>query len=283
MLLARLDQRFGHRVDAVVGARVGEGHGLLDEVLYPLGVRAGRSSSSRRPPPVADARCRPRTPAPPRGRAPACCRGLLPTTPGSSLQKRSDGFWAFELERRGADRVVAVDIPSFEDFDWLPWIRESLGALRATRPHFDLAHAMRRSRVEHQACSVYDLSPEQVGTFDVVFCGSLLLHLQNPLRALVNIRSVTNELAIIETLLDPELDPYDRPWLAFGHREVEARLGEAAVYWKFSTRALREMMEYAGFSSTQPLPPFSLPPAGPQVVSVIGYPASTASLGVPST
>ncbi|HEV2771726.1 MAG TPA: class I SAM-dependent methyltransferase [Thermoleophilaceae bacterium] len=194
-----------------------------------------------------------------------------------------DGFWAFELERRGADRVVAVDIPSFEDFDWLPWIRESLGALRATRPHFDLAHAMRRSRVEHQSCSVYDLSPEQVGTFDVVFCGSLLLHLQNPLRALVNIRSVTNELAIIETLLDPELDPYDRPWLAFGHREVEARLGEAAVYWKFSTRALREMMEYAGFSSTQPLAPFSLPPAGPQVVSVIGYPASTASLGVPST
>ncbi len=196
----------------------------------------------------------------------------------------SDGFWAFELERRGADRVVAIDIPRYEDFDWLPWIKESLGARGAlTRSRFDLAHAMRRSRVEYQTCSVYDLSPDRVGTFDVVFCGSLLLHLQNPLRALVNIRSVTRELAVIETMVDPKLDAYDRPWLAFGHRHAEERLGEAAVYWRFSTRALREMMEYAGFSSTQPLPPFSLPPAGVKVVSVIGYPESTASLGGPST
>ena len=194
-----------------------------------------------------------------------------------------DGFWAFELERRGAARVVAIDVPSHADCDWLPWIRDSLGANRAPRPHFGLARAMRRSHVEHQTCSVYDLSPDRVGTFDVVFCGSLLLHLQNPLRALVNIRSVTRQLAIVETLSDPELDRYDRPWLAFGHRHAEERLGEACVYWRFSTRALREMMEYAGFSSTQPLPPFSLPPAGPNVVSVIGYPASTESLGGPST
>lgn len=184
----------------------------------------------------------------------------------------ADGFWAFELERRGADRVVAIDVSTYGDFDWLPWIRESLGARRANRLHFDLAHAMRRSRVEHQTCSVYDLAPDRVGTFDVVFCGSLLLHLQNPLRALVNIRSVTGELAIIETGVEPELEPYDRPWVVFGHREAEERLGETCVYWRFSTRGLREMMEYAGFSSTQPLPPFHLPPAGPKVVPVIGYP-----------
>jgi tRNA (mo5U34)-methyltransferase len=134
---------------------------------------------------------------------------------------------------------------------------------------------MRRSRVEHRVCSVYDLSPDWVGTFDIVFCGSLLLHLQNPLGALVNIRSVTDELAIIETAVEPEADRYDQPWVVFGHRESEERLGEACVYWRFSTRGLREMMEYAGFGSTQPLPPFFLPPAGPKVVPVIGYPGST--------
>jgi tRNA (mo5U34)-methyltransferase len=31
-----------------------------------------------------------------------------------------DGFLAFELERRGAAEVVATDIPSHEDWDWLP-------------------------------------------------------------------------------------------------------------------------------------------------------------------
>jgi 2-polyprenyl-3-methyl-5-hydroxy-6-metoxy-1,4-benzoquinol methylase len=32
--------------------------------------------------------------------------------------------------------------------------------------------------------SVYDLSPERVGRFDVVVCGSLLLHMRDPARAL---------------------------------------------------------------------------------------------------
>jgi tRNA (mo5U34)-methyltransferase len=38
--------------------------------------------------------------------------------------------------------------------------------------------------------SVYDLSPERLGTFDVVVMGSLTLHLEEPLRALEAVRSV---------------------------------------------------------------------------------------------
>src|SRR5262245_3957816 len=99
-----------------------------------------------------------------------------------------DGFWAFEFERRGADRVVAVDVASIGDFDWLPSIRPALGAPTNDRQsNFKLAHAMRRSRVERQICSVYDLSPTTVGTFDVVFCGDVLLHLFSPFQALLNI------------------------------------------------------------------------------------------------
>lgn len=49
--------------------------------------------------------------------------------------------------------------------------------------YFDIAHALLRSHVEYRICSVYDLSPEAPGLFDIVFCGSLLVHLQNPLSA----------------------------------------------------------------------------------------------------
>src|SRR5688572_27964962 len=38
-----------------------------------------------------------------------------------------DGFWAFEMERRGAAEVTALDVARIGDFDWLPRVREQLG------------------------------------------------------------------------------------------------------------------------------------------------------------
>ena len=35
-----------------------------------------------------------------------------------------DGFYAFELERRGAAEVVAVDVADPHDWDWPPDVRE---------------------------------------------------------------------------------------------------------------------------------------------------------------
>src|SRR5919106_1834775 len=40
-----------------------------------------------------------------------------------------DGFLAFELERRGAAEVVAVDIGAHEDWDWPVRLRDRSGAL----------------------------------------------------------------------------------------------------------------------------------------------------------
>ena len=186
-----------------------------------------------------------------------------------------DGFFAFEMERRGADPVVAIDLARYGDFDWLPWIREKLGRDADRRHNFDTAHAMRGSKVRHRICSVYDLSPETVGTFDCVFCGSLLLHLMNPLQALVNIRSVTREMAIVETTTSATLERASRggkPLLSFGYRARESDLGESCIYWRFSTAALEEMLLYAGFSRVECRKPFRLPPHGLRVTAAIAYP-----------
>src|SRR5678815_3785837 len=147
-----------------------------------------------------------------------------------------------------------------------------MGSAAERRSHFPLAHAMRRSRVERKICSVYDLSPTTVGMFDVVFCGDVLLHLFNPLLALVRIRSVTRDLAVIQTTVDEGIEKLhpNLPLLKFGQRSFERVLGEQCTYWIFSTGALREMMEYAGFRSTEPQGLFTIP-GGPLSTAVVGH------------
>ena len=178
----------------------------------------------------------------------------------------ADGFWAFEMERRGAAEVVAVELPRLGDSDVVPGILDSLPASWADsesyhRERFATAHAMRGSRVIYQKCSVYNLAPETVGTFDVVYCGSLLVHLFNPLRALISIRKVTRGLAVIETVaLHPEHEPVERtfpnqPLVWFGSLTADLEAGgppgKHCMYWRFTPKALCDMLSYAGFSSVK--------------------------------
>lgn len=190
-----------------------------------------------------------------------------------------DGFFAFEMERRGAARVVAVDLARIGDCDWVPRMRSRLGEYAdvSTWPsHFRMAHRMRRSRVEYRFCSVYDLSPYTVGTFDLVFCGSLLLHLQSPLLALHAIRSVTRDTAVIESAVWPDFDDKfpDLPVASFGYPGEEEHPGEKNSYWVFSSCGLRKMVTYAGFTVEESHGPFLLPPTGPITVSLVASPAT---------
>ena len=73
-----------------------------------------------------------------------------------------------------------------------------------------VARELLQSSVRLEQVSVYDLDPGSLGSFDVVVCGSLLLHLRDPLRALQAIRSVcdgtflsTNTVELGLTLLHP--------------------------------------------------------------------------------
>jgi tRNA (mo5U34)-methyltransferase len=177
----------------------------------------------------------------------------------------ADGFWAFEMEHRGADRVTAIDVARLGQSDLLPLVRARWPQARLDNTQwpqrFATAHRSRGSRVEYKTCSVYDLAPDTVGTFDVVFCGSLLLHLFDPLKALINIRSVTRELAVIETAAaDPDLERQypDRPVMMFGVRDHEAAPGENVTYWRFSSKALCDMLIYAGFRTVEPQGVFNL-------------------------
>jgi tRNA (mo5U34)-methyltransferase len=108
-----------------------------------------------------------------------------------------DGFLAFEMERRGAAEVVAVDVEDHLLWDWPPDYRER-GLPRdpgfsgpPKGAGFRLVAELIQSKVDWRPISVYDLDPDEIGTFDVVVCGSLMLHLRDPLRALEAVRAVT--------------------------------------------------------------------------------------------
>src|SRR3712207_8621350 len=50
-----------------------------------------------------------------------------------------------------------------------------------------------------------DLDPAELGSFDIVYVGSLLLHLRDPVAALEKVRSVTAGECIVVDAIDLEL------------------------------------------------------------------------------
>jgi tRNA (mo5U34)-methyltransferase len=169
-----------------------------------------------------------------------------------------DGFLAFEMERRGAKEVVALDIASHEDWDWPPRARAQGPAYLAQVSGekgrgFEIAHAALRSNVERRFISVYDLDAADVGTFDVVVCGQLLLHLSNPFRALEAIRNVcTGSFMSIETI--------DFRLTAMSPRWPVLRLSGDVGQWMIANVAghLR-MLHIAGFDLDRTVHAFATP------------------------
>jgi SAM-dependent methyltransferase len=104
-----------------------------------------------------------------------------------------DGFWAFELERRGAD-VVAIDVERAEAADWPPTTRprleRELSELGVELGRgFELAAELRGSSARRVICDVLELTPERIGgPVDVAFMGALLIHLRDPVLALQRVR-----------------------------------------------------------------------------------------------
>lgn len=132
----------------------------------------------------------------------------------------ADGFFSFELARRGA-RVVAVDLHKSR-VGRLNWAARKLG-LR---------------RVEARTGSIYEL--EALGRFDCVLVLALLYHLRDPLAALVEVGKVTDEV-FIESACVPD-DENATLHLA---RPAESHPGAAKFFP--TTKCVDDMLQLAGF------------------------------------
>ena len=150
-----------------------------------------------------------------------------------------DGFFSFEAERRGASRVVASDYYSWHGPGW------------GTKAGFELARAALGSRVEDLDIDVMDLSPERIGTFDVVLFLGVLYHLPHPLLALERVASVTGRLLILETVVD--LLGIRRPAMAFyPGRELNR---DPTNWWGPNVAAVEAMLRTVGFQQVETVTP----------------------------
>ena len=161
-----------------------------------------------------------------------------------------DGFWAFEMERRGAAEVVGIDVedPALLDF---PLPRPAIeGASRENLDRrnlaFDIARRALGSNVERRLISVYDLTPEEVGEFDFAFVGTILLHLRNPVDALAAVRRV---LRPDGTLMSNDGISVPLTILRWGEPAAEVVMEPNRPFWYLpNLAARRRMVEAAGFA-----------------------------------
>ena len=98
-----------------------------------------------------------------------------------------DGYFSFAAERLGARRVVALDSVIWHN---------------VSKDPFEIARKCLRSNVEDIELEVLEISPETVGTFDVVFFLGVLYHMRDPMAALEAVASVTKDLLVLETFTD---------------------------------------------------------------------------------
>jgi hypothetical protein len=108
-----------------------------------------------------------------------------------------EGWFAHRLLDWGANEVVAVDI-------------RNVNVRRATllRDHYGISP--RRLRIEQG--DVYDLSPDDLGRFDVVLMLGLIYHLENPIGAIRTAQSLTRGAFLLETQLTRQEAPIRTGW-----------------------------------------------------------------------
>ena len=177
-----------------------------------------------------------------------------------------DGFWAFELERRGAAEVLATDLERFDDAQWPRPNRPALSAEAGDRSpgeRFGLAHRALGSQVRRVVTSVHDLTAETLGgPVDLAVMGDLLLHLRDPVGALERVhdalvpggRLVTLEQVNVPlTLL--------RPRRAAGSFQARAT---AMSWWEPNLRCLQDWLALGGFASVRIRHVYRLKAVGPQ-------------------
>jgi tRNA (mo5U34)-methyltransferase len=172
-----------------------------------------------------------------------------------------DGFWAFEMERRGAASVLAIDLDDPRQIEFSEpgpvWSADAI-ADRESRPlAFACAHRALSSRVVRRDLSVYALTKADLGEFDFAFLGTLLLHLRDPLEALAAIRRVlapggqllvNDAISLGLSVRHPRRPVYTLPLLP-----------GKPFWWMPNAQGLRRYVEKAGFNLLDSGRPYFVP------------------------
>jgi tRNA (mo5U34)-methyltransferase len=164
----------------------------------------------------------------------------------------SSGFFAYEFERRGAKEVVGVELPSWADHDWTPrYRREFEQKSAADRQNIDrevmrdgftvVGEALGSRRVRRIWKTIYDLREAELGTFDIVFSGAMLMHVRDPILGIQRMRECCRpDGRLIVSLSSYQSDAAE---------PVAKFVGEwnQCNWWQMSPRCLDEVLRCCDF------------------------------------
>ncbi|MEO5925950.1 MAG: DUF1698 domain-containing protein [Bryobacteraceae bacterium] len=146
-----------------------------------------------------------------------------------------DGYFTFEMGRRGAE-VTAIDYVDLDTFRAL--------------------HKVSKSSARYLRMDVFELSPERVGTFDIVLCLGVLYHLRYPIEGLEKICAITRDVCIVDTFVS-DGDAWlagERPAIPtsefFERRELG---GQFDNWWGPSVDVVAAWIRTAGFARAEVL------------------------------
>jgi tRNA (mo5U34)-methyltransferase len=155
-----------------------------------------------------------------------------------------DGFWAFELERRGAAEVHAIDLvdPAHQDAPYHQRLeRHPTPPAQLRGQAFRTAAELLGSRVDYHDLNVYDLDPASIGQFDLVVLGYVLQMVRDPLRALEAVRDVCRGWVLVLDTVSAPLSLLPAPMARLG-----ARRGQLE-WFVFNRTGLVQALALAGF------------------------------------
>ena len=146
----------------------------------------------------------------------------------------TNGAMIFECERRGADRLVAVDILDSAHFGFAA-LAQVLG-----------------SKVEFVQASVYEIADVLGETFDYVIFWGVLYHLRHPLLGLDSVRRVSKGRVLLETAVCDSAYPGAGPLAQF-HR-LDDLGADPSNWWSPSIETLEAWVGSAGFTVQRTIP-----------------------------
>lgn len=161
----------------------------------------------------------------------------------------ASGFLTFEIEKQGG-AVVSFDIDDGRRYGLVPFHR-----FREHREHtvagiaqgmnrqknaYWLAHRALGSKAQAYYGDVYRL-PTELGRFDVVVLGQVLVHLRDPFAALAAAGELSDDaIIVIEAVLD------DRRPIALLHPNTDTG-GPPHSWWRWSAELYRHAFGILGF------------------------------------
>ena len=147
-----------------------------------------------------------------------------------------DGFMSFECESRGASPVVSLDSYVWNRNNW-----------PTGQDGFNLARDCKGSSAIPVVCDVLDISPYNLGTFDIVLFLGVLYHMRHPLLALEKVAAVTYGSLILETHIG--LDDGDIPAMRF-YKGSEL-YNDYSNWWGPNIKCVTHMLQDVGFSQIE--------------------------------